>query len=112
LLPFGGFFVDFDLAGLKMHPGAGIPQQNFLSSDAFCISNCRKLQRKSTDFHSSDAFCISNCCKFVSCGGSQLISIPPMQFVFQTAIRCGGSQLMELGTRVANLGDFPLKMQI
>jgi hypothetical protein len=48
----------------------------------------------------------------VSCGASQLISIPPMDFVFQTAVRCGGSQLIEQGTRVANLGDFPLKTEI
>jgi hypothetical protein len=43
----------------------------------------------------------------VSCRGSQLISIPPMHFVFQIDVRCGGSQLIERGTRVANLGDFP-----
>jgi hypothetical protein len=39
LLPFAGFFDDFDLAGLNMHPGAGISSQNFPSSDAFCIPN-------------------------------------------------------------------------
>jgi hypothetical protein len=61
LLPFGGFFDDFDLASLKMHPGAGIPRQNFHSSDAFCIPNYCKLRRKSADFHSSDAFCNLNC---------------------------------------------------
>jgi hypothetical protein len=61
LLLFGGFFIDFDLARLKRHPGAGIPQQNFHSSDAFCIPNCCKLRRKSADFHSSDAFCVPNC---------------------------------------------------
>jgi hypothetical protein len=43
LLPFGGFFVDFALAGMKMRPGAGIPRQNFHSSDEFCIPNCWKF---------------------------------------------------------------------
>jgi hypothetical protein len=37
------------------------------------------------------------------------ISILPMHFVFQTAERCGGSQLIERGTRVANLKDFSPK---
>jgi hypothetical protein len=48
----------------------------------------------------------------VSCGGSQLISIPPMHFVFQTALRCEGSQLIERGTMGAILGDFSPKMHI
>jgi hypothetical protein len=64
MLPFGGFYIDFDLAGLKMHRGAGILQQNFHSCDTFCIPNWCKLQRKSAHFHSSDAFCIPNCFKF------------------------------------------------
>jgi hypothetical protein len=63
LLPFGGFFVDFDLAGLNLQPRAGISQQNFHSSNAFCIPNCCKLQIKLADFHSLDTFCIPNCCK-------------------------------------------------
>jgi hypothetical protein len=28
LLPFGGFFVQFELAGLNLRPGVGIPWQN------------------------------------------------------------------------------------
>jgi hypothetical protein len=42
----------------------------------------------------------------VSCGGSQLISIPTMHVVFQTAVRSGDSQLIGWKTRVANLGNF------
>jgi hypothetical protein len=45
----------------------------------------------------------------VSCGESQLISIPPMHVVFQTAVRFGGSQLIRRETRVSNLGDFSPK---
>jgi hypothetical protein len=41
-----------------------------------------------------------------SCGGSQLISIPPMHVVFQTAVRCGGNHLIVRETRVANLGTY------
>jgi hypothetical protein len=85
LLPFGRFFFYFDLAGLKMHPEVGIKRQNFHSSDAFV-------------FQTDEMW-----------GGSQLISISPMHFVFQTAVRCEGSQLIERGTRVANLGDFSSK---
>jgi hypothetical protein len=32
-----------------------------------------------------------------------------MHFVFKTAVRCGGSQMIERGTRVANIGDFSPK---
>jgi hypothetical protein len=32
-----------------------------------------------------------------------------MHVVFQTAVRCGGSQLIRRETRVANLGDFSPK---
>jgi hypothetical protein len=32
-----------------------------------------------------------------------------MHFAFQTAVRCGGSQLIQRETRVANLGDFSPK---
>jgi hypothetical protein len=37
-------------------------------------------------------------------------AISQMHFVFQTAVSCGGSQLIERGTRVANLGDFSSKI--
>jgi hypothetical protein len=50
LLPFRGFFVDFDLAGLKIHPGAGFPWPNFYSSDAFCIPNLRSNKKTVKDF--------------------------------------------------------------
>jgi hypothetical protein len=52
------------------------------------------------------------CQTAVSCGESQLISIPPMHVVCQssqTTVSCGGSQLIGQETRVANLGDFSHK---
>jgi hypothetical protein len=59
LLPFGGFFVHFDLAGLNLRPGAGsgIPLRNILSFEAF---------------------------------------------LFQPAVRCGGSQLILFRRAVAS----------
>jgi hypothetical protein len=60
LLPCGGFFVDFDLAGLKMHPGACTYGRISISPVHFLFQTA------------------------VSCPGCQLISIPPMHFVLQT----------------------------
>jgi hypothetical protein len=50
LLLFGGFLIHFDIAGLNLPLGFGIPRQNFHSSDAFCIPNCCMVRRKSANF--------------------------------------------------------------
>jgi hypothetical protein len=85
------------------------PEKKLLPFGGFYVPNCCKLQRKSADFHSSDA-CIPNCCKLwwksADFHSSDACCIPNS---FQTAVRCGGSQLIGRETRVANLGDFSPK---